>query len=72
MPRISRTKEQFARYRMLFVVIMKPHETFTNRAMKRPSVRTRLPMRVEPSKVEPKGWGDNALEVTPTYVRRKE
>jgi len=28
----------------------------------------KLPMKVEPLKVEPKGWGNNALEVTPTYI----
>jgi hypothetical protein len=31
-----------------------------------------LPIKVEPLKVEPKGWGDNALEVTPTYIQWKE
>jgi len=31
--------------------------------MKQPNVQVRLPMRVEPSKVEPKGWGDNAIIV---------
>jgi hypothetical protein len=29
-------------------------------------------MKVEPPKVEPKGWGDNAFEVTPADLQRKE
>lgn len=36
---------------------MEPWEAFTNKAMKRPSVRAMVLMRVEPLEVEPKGWG---------------
>jgi hypothetical protein len=52
---------------------MEPQEAFTNRAMKRSNVQVmRFPMRVEPSEVEPKGWGDNVFKVTPTDLQRKE
>jgi hypothetical protein len=27
---------------------------------------------MEPSEVEPEGWGDNAIKVTLTYVQRRE
>ncbi len=63
MPKIPKTKEQPARYMTPSTRIMAPQETFINRAMKQPNVQVRLPMRVEPSKVEPKGWGDNAIIV---------
>jgi hypothetical protein len=29
-------------------------------------------MKVEPPKVEPEGWEDNAFEVTPADLQRKE
>ncbi len=63
MPQIPKTKERLARYMTPFATIMEPQGTFINRAMKQPSVQMRLPMRVEPSKVEPKGWGDNAITI---------
>jgi hypothetical protein len=44
---------------------MEPHETFIGRAMRLFNVQARLPMRVEPLEVEPKGWGDNAIKVIP-------
>jgi hypothetical protein len=69
MPKIPRTKEQLARYKMLSIAIMKPQETFIDKAMRQPSVRMKLPIKVDTLKVEPKGWGDNALEVTPTYIQ---
>jgi len=40
--------------------------------MKQSNVQKRLPMRPEPSKVEPKGWGDNVLKVTPAYLQQRE
>jgi hypothetical protein len=36
---------------------MEPQEEFTNKVMKRPNVHTMVLMKVEPLKVEPKGWG---------------
>jgi hypothetical protein len=32
--------------------------------MRQPNVQTRLPMKVEPPKVEPIGWGDDVIIVT--------
>ncbi len=63
MPQIPKTKEQPTRYMAPFATIMEPQGTFINRAMKQLNVQVRLPMRVEPSKVEPKGWGDNAITI---------
>ncbi len=33
---------------MLSIVVMEPKEAFTCRAMKRPNILMRLPMRIEP------------------------
>jgi hypothetical protein len=53
---------------MLSVAIMEFWETFTSRAMKQPKVRTKLPMKTKPPKVERKGWEDNAFKVTFTNL----
>jgi hypothetical protein len=62
--KIPKTKEQPVVYKMLFATNMEPWETFTNRMMRQPNIRTRSPMRVEPSEVDLEGWGDNAIKVT--------
>jgi hypothetical protein len=64
MPRVPWIKEWPIRYRTLSVVVMEPWEIVTNRTMKWPNVQVKLPMRVEPLEVKPKGWGDNAIKVT--------
>jgi hypothetical protein len=68
MPRIPKTKEWPTKYKTPFVTIMEPWKAVTNKVMRRSSVRTRLPIKAEPPKVEPKGWGDNVFMVTPTYL----
>jgi len=45
-------KERFVGYRMSFVAVMEPQEAFISRAMKRPNVQTRLPLRVKPLEVK--------------------
>ncbi len=47
---------------------MEPWKTITNIAMKQPNVQTMLLMKVESLEVEPKGWGNNAMKVTLTYL----
>jgi hypothetical protein len=64
MTRIPRTKELDIIYK-----IMEPQETFISTTIRRPNVQTRLPLKVEPLKVKPKGWGDIALRVTPTDLQ---
>jgi hypothetical protein len=43
---------------------MEPWKTFTSRAIKQPSVQTRLPLMVKFPEVKPKEWVDNGLRVT--------
>jgi hypothetical protein len=69
MTRIPRTEERPVKYMMSSAKIMEPWEAFTNRAMRQPSVRMRLPMKAKPLKVEPKGWGDNVIRVTLAYMQ---
>jgi hypothetical protein len=71
MTRIPRTKEWLVGYKTLFTTVMEPHEAFTSTTMKRPSVQTRLPLKIEPLEVEPEGWGDNALRVSPVDLQQK-
>jgi hypothetical protein len=52
MPRISRTEEQLARYKMSSIVVMEPWETFTNKTMRQFNVQVRLIMKVKPLEVE--------------------
>ncbi len=68
MLRIPQIEECLTRYKMLSVAIMEFWETFTSRAMKQPKVRTKLPMKTKPPKVERKGWEDNAFKVTFTNL----
>jgi hypothetical protein len=37
---------------MSFVAVMEPQEAFIGKAMKRPNVRTRLPLKVKPLEVK--------------------
>jgi hypothetical protein len=55
MTRIPKTEEQLAMSRMSFTTVMEPQEAFIGRATRQPSVRARLPLKVEPSKVKLKG-----------------
>jgi hypothetical protein len=47
-----------------FETIMEPRKTFISKTMTQPNVQMRLPMKVEPLKVEP-----NALKVTLTNLQ---
>jgi hypothetical protein len=58
---ILRAKEGPTRYKMSFITIMESQKAFTSRTMKRPNILERLLLKVGPSKVEPKGWGNNAI-----------
>ncbi len=62
MLKIPKTKEWPTRYKTQFVTIMELRETFINRVMKQFNVQKRLPMKVEPPQVEPKGHGNNVLQ----------
>ncbi len=66
-----RAKEGPTRYKMSFITIMESWKAFTSRAMKRPNILERLSLKVGPSKVEPKGWGDNAIKVIPMDSQQK-
>jgi hypothetical protein len=47
----------------LSVEVMELQKAFIGRAMRQSSVQARLPMRAEPSKIEPEEWGGNAPRV---------
>ncbi len=49
---------------MPFTTIMEPWETFTNRTMKQPNIQRRMLLRAVLPKIEPEGWGDNAIKDT--------
>jgi hypothetical protein len=71
MPKIPKIEEWPIGYRTLSIVIMQPQETFTGRTMKQLSIWMRLSMRAKPLDVEPKGWGDNANKIAPTYLQQR-
>jgi hypothetical protein len=65
-------EEQPVGHKKLFAIVMEPQKAFASRTMKQPNVWMRLPMKTKLSKVELKGWGDNAPRSTPPDSQCRE
>jgi len=51
---------------------MEPWETFNGKVMRQPNVWAKRLIKTKPPKVEPKGWEDNVIRVTPVDLQHGE